>query len=335
MKKFILKHLSTIVFSLILLISVFILIISGEISDRIIFAKWDRNSVYIRRGCTGSKKFVIEPPNDVSVRHVVFSKTKTGILDSNILQEEQKGIEGFEDFKIEIFGRKNVLKTLSFKEMVCDDGKKIRISQQEIVDISRIIFPDLYSCIYYLRFSNEDVEPGKEYNLKKLIFTFENREYEYPLDLIIIGTTPEEERLLVFRSEGESNGVLFKKSNKELPFYKERIENVTQADVEVLKIEIVGNVKKYVTSVDVSQRLPCTIKPGESLEYAFYGFCNDFNVNWIYYAPRVTYKIRGDSKSRYYYPGTGSSKIKLEVYDSGEVFPELFFQEIKVRERSN
>lgn len=184
-------------------------------------------------------------------------------------------------------------------------------------------------------FSYKDIEPDKEYNLKKLIFTFENKEYEYPMYVTFIGSTPEQTNLVVFRSEGESNGVLFKKLDKELPFFKEKIKNVTQADIEILRIEIVGNVNKYITSVDVSQKLPCMLKPGESLEYAFYGSCNDSNVSWIYYAPRVTYKIRGDNKLRHYYPGTGLSKIGLQVGDSGEVFSKSFFQEINTHERGN
>ncbi len=214
--------------------------------------------------------------------------------------------------------------------MVCADGKRIKISQQQIVDISKIIFPDLYSCLYYLRFSYKDVQPGKEYNLKKIIFTFENKEYEYPMDVTFIGSTPEQASLVVFRSEGQTNTVLFKKLDKELPFFREKIENVTQAD-----IEIFGNVNKYITFVDVSQKLPCILKPGESLEYAFYGSCNDSKVNWIYYAPRVTYKIRGDNKLRHYYPGTGLSKIGLQVDDSGEIFPKSLFQEINTHERGN
>lgn len=145
MKRFILKHLSTIVFSLVLLINIFVLIASGEIGSRIIFAKWNRGSIYLRRGYIGSKHFLIEHPNDVSVRSVNFSRVRTGILDNDTIQKEQNGIEGFQDFQIEVFGRKDVLKKLSFKEVVYADGKRIKISQQQIVDISKIIFPDLYS----------------------------------------------------------------------------------------------------------------------------------------------------------------------------------------------
>ncbi|MFN4224054.1 MAG: hypothetical protein ACK4E1_04545 [Fervidobacterium nodosum] len=89
------------------------LIASGEIGSRIIFAKWNRGSIYLRRGYIGSKHFVIEPPNDVSVRSVNFSRVRTGILDNDTIQ---KGIEGFQDFQIEVFGRKDVSKNYLLKK---------------------------------------------------------------------------------------------------------------------------------------------------------------------------------------------------------------------------